>query len=131
MIALDTNVLARVLNCDNAKQTESALSLIERNPCFVAITVMLELEWVMRSSYKLDKKTIAHSFSHLMQINNLHFEHEARLKHALKLHVEGLDFADALHHVLALGCDSFATFDKEFSRQSGSLGLEPAVTLLS
>jgi hypothetical protein len=31
----------------------------------------------------------------------------------------GWDFADALHHALAAGCDDFATFDTTLARRAG------------
>ena len=32
---------------------------------------------------------------------------------------QGWDFADALHHALAAGCDDFATFDTSLARRAG------------
>ena len=32
---------------------------------------------------------------------------------------QGWDFADALHHALASGCDDFATFDTGLARRAG------------
>ena len=42
----------------------------------------------------------------------------------------GLDFADALHHASAHGCERFLTFDERgFARPAGRLKLRPIVML--
>jgi predicted nucleic-acid-binding protein len=49
-VALDTNVLVRLLVNDEAEQ---AAELIDASAAyFVPITVALELEWVLRGAYK-------------------------------------------------------------------------------
>ncbi len=58
MIAVDTNVLARFITNDDAAQAKRARRLIEAGPVFVAKTVLLELEWVPRGAYGLDRSTI-------------------------------------------------------------------------
>ena len=63
MRALDTNVLARffVNDADDAqaaKQRPAAVAaLAERS--FVSVTVLLELEWVMRGFYELPTRDIS------------------------------------------------------------------------
>jgi predicted nucleic-acid-binding protein len=52
MMALDTNVLVRYLTRDEPEEAARAKSLVERGPVFVAKTVMLESEWVLRSAYQ-------------------------------------------------------------------------------
>ena len=53
-VALDTNVLVRLLVNDDPAQAEQAAALIDASAaCFVPITVALELEWVLRGAYKL------------------------------------------------------------------------------
>jgi predicted nucleic-acid-binding protein len=49
-VALDTNVLVRLLVNDDPAQAELAAACIDASVgCFVPITVALELEWVLRS----------------------------------------------------------------------------------
>ena len=63
-IALDTNLLVRLLVNDDPAQAELAAACIDASAgCFVPITVALELEWVLRGAYKLPrdpKRPIAH-----------------------------------------------------------------------
>lgn len=51
MIAVDTNVLVRLLTADDPKQLAAARSLFASDPIWVAKTVLLETGWVLRSLY--------------------------------------------------------------------------------
>ena len=54
MIALDTNVLVRLVTGDDATQAKRAAARIDTGDAFfVSLTVALELEWVLRGAYKL------------------------------------------------------------------------------
>ena len=49
-VALDTNLLVRLLTGDEPEQARRVADLIDTSPaCFVPITVVLELEWVLRA----------------------------------------------------------------------------------
>ncbi len=58
MIAVDTNVLVRLIVRDDDVQARRAPALFEQNEIYVCKTVLLETEWVLRFSYKLDGATI-------------------------------------------------------------------------
>ncbi len=49
MIALDSNVIIRLLVADDAVQGERARKLISENEVLIATTVLLECEWVLRT----------------------------------------------------------------------------------
>ena len=49
MRALDTNVLARALVQDDAEQGRRAQASLSAQPVYVPVTVVLELEWVLRA----------------------------------------------------------------------------------
>lgn len=51
MVAVDTNVVVRLLTNDHAAQAKRAVALFRANPIFVAKSVLLETEWVLRYSY--------------------------------------------------------------------------------
>ena len=56
-VTLDTNVQVRLLVNDDPAQAEQASALIDASAsCFVPITVVLELEWVLRGAYKLPRE---------------------------------------------------------------------------
>ncbi|MDD5242327.1 MAG: type II toxin-antitoxin system VapC family toxin [Sulfuricella sp.] len=123
MIALDTNILVRLLTGDDRQQMEAAIRLIDGNSCFVPLSVVLELEWVLRGAYRVDREKIASLLDRLISGENLHFESEQVLLTAIRRYKNGLDFADALHLSCSEGCDIFYTFDKKFLAHS--VGLKP------
>ena len=128
MIALDTNILARLITNDTPEQARQAQVLIDTaTALFVPASVALELEWVLRGAYQLGKQEIAQSFEALLSIRNLNFERKTDIEAALRLYATGFDFADALHHSGAAGCKSLATFDKAFIKLAERAGLKPPV----
>lgn len=58
MIAIDTNVLVRLLVRDDDVQARRAVALFEQNEIYVCKTVLLETEWVLRFGYELDGAAI-------------------------------------------------------------------------
>jgi predicted nucleic-acid-binding protein len=76
-IALDTNTLARLLTNDDPLQVRPVADLIEASPaCFVPITVVLELEWVLRGAYQLPRASIIRFFRGLIAIRHLHLDQQ-------------------------------------------------------
>jgi predicted nucleic-acid-binding protein len=127
-VALDTNVLVRLLVNDDPAQAEQAAALIDANAaCFVPITVALELEWVLRGAYKLPREAVISAFKGLLAIRHLHLEQEQLVKRALDWHRQGMDFADALHLARSEGCGGLISFDRRLVLLAGQLNLQPAV----
>jgi predicted nucleic-acid-binding protein len=127
-VALDTNVLVRLLVNDDPAQAEQAAALIDANAaCFVPITVALELEWVLRGAYKLPREAVISAFKGLLAIRHLHLEQEQLVKRALDWHRQGMDFADALHLARSEGCGALISFDRRLVLLAGQLNLQPAV----
>lgn len=131
MRAVDTNVLVRALVQDDPAQAARAGALLQSAQVFVPITVVLELEWVLRSRYGFAPKRVAKALAMLTGLGNvaLH-EREAVLAAAQRV-AQGFDFADALHHALSAGCDDFVTLDADLARRAArTRAVAPAVTLL-
>ena len=128
MPALDTNVLVRYLVQDDAAQLAAAKRLISRcvaagATLFVPVTVVLELEWALRSSFGFDKNDVLTTLSNLFSASELTFESERALEVALHLFREcSADFADCLHVALAThaGEQPLWTFDKGAAKVSGA-----------
>ena len=128
MIALDTNILARIATNDTPQQALRAAKLIDsRGALFVPITVSLELEWTLRGPYKMPRAAIVKSFEGFLSVRNLNFERSGDINQALKHYQAGFDFADALHHAGATGCEALATFDKLFEKLASKAVLQPPV----
>ena len=128
MIALDTNILARLVTNDDPVQASQAASLIDTgNALFVPLTVTLELEWVLRGAYSLEKSAIIRSFEGLLSVRNMNFERQSDIQQALQYYHSGFDFADALHHTGTMGCKALATFDQQFKKLASKAKLKPPV----
>jgi len=107
MPTLDTNIWVRYLVNDDPQQHAMAVHCIESlenaEPVFIPLTVALELEWVLRSRYDVDKATIIKTFTQLLETVAVEFESESSMERALSLFDEyTADFADCLHLALAI-----------------------------
>ena len=133
MIALDTNVLARFYVDDpsdpeSRRQREIARQVIERgSPVYVPLSVVLELEWVMRGFYDASPADFCDVVDHLLGMSHVTVERWEAIKDAADLHRKGLDFADALHWRCSGSCESLLSSDKRFVKVARRLGLTPAV----
>ena len=134
MRALDTNVLARffVDDADDvqaAKQRPAAVAALSER-AFVSVTVLLELEWVMRGFYELPTSDISRVFRGLAGMAHVTLEDRGAVLEAVDAFDKGLDFADALHLARSSRASGFATFDQRLARRAKGLGLGPAVEVL-
>jgi predicted nucleic-acid-binding protein len=136
MIALDANILARFYVDDPAdpeaaKQRPIAHRLIaESAQVFVPLTVVLELEWVLRAFYGFAAEDFIRVIKHLLGLPNVSVEQWSRISDALVWHAEGLDFADALHLLASGHCTEFMSFDdRRFARRAHRLGVTPGVVV--
>jgi predicted nucleic-acid-binding protein len=135
MRALDTNVLARffVDDADDAqaeRQRPAAVAaLAERS--FVSVTVLLELEWVMRGFYGLPSKDISRVLRALAGLEHVTLEDRGSVLAALDAFDKGLDFADALHLARSSRASGFATFDRRLAKRAKGLALMPPVETLA
>ena len=130
-VALDTNLLVRLLTNDDPEQARRVADLIDASSaCFVPITVVLELEWVLRGAYQLPREAIIRAFLGLIGIRHLQLEQEQQVLQALEAYGQGLDFADALHLLRSEGCAAMVSFDSAFAAKAGELALTPAVRQL-
>ena len=118
MLAIDTNVVVRYLTGDHPEQSARARKLIESTDAFVATTVLLETEWVLRSVYGFGAERLAGALAAFCGLPRVRL----LVAKALEWMANGLDFADSLHLARAEGCDAFATFDNRFAKAAKALG---------
>ena len=124
MIGLDTNVLVRFLVQDDEPQFDRALQLIKSEvnsgqPVLIALLVVLETEWILRSRYLRSKAEILEIFSDLLDSLDVRVESPGTLDRALSLWKDSAaDFAECLigawHQ--ALGCRATASFDAKAAK---------------
>lgn len=128
-IAIDTNVLVRLLVRDDEAQHAAAQRLVDEaaaaeEPVLIVLGVLLETEWVLRSRYKLDKASIAGALTALLESIDVEVEHPPTVEEALYVWAQhaSADFADCLHAARAahLGRRRFLTFDAGAARLPGA-----------
>jgi len=122
MIAVDTNVLVRLLTGDDPKQAAAARSLFAGGPIWIAKTVLLETGWVLRSLYGFEESAIRDAFTKLLGLKNVHAEDESAVAAALALTAHGIELADAMHLSSRPPGAVFVSFDRSFVRRSTRAG---------
>lgn len=129
MTAVDTNVLVRFLVRDDAKQAARAALLFRRDEIWVAKTVLLETDWVLRSLYGFSPENVIGALRRLAGLATVLLEDELVVARALHWAAEGLDFADALHLASAAKAKRFATFDRKLAKQAKRLAAFETVSI--
>jgi predicted nucleic-acid-binding protein len=119
MIAVDTNVLLRLLTRDDAEQTAAAEALLARHGFHLLPAVLMEAEWVLRSRFRWSRAQVNQMLTALLDTEGVTTREPALTRWALSRHAEGADLADMLHLAEARGCDRFATFDRALAEEAG------------
>ncbi len=125
MIAIDTNVLVRLLVKDSEAEEQSQLArqlLNKHGEVWVCRIELIETVWVLQSTYKFTKEQIILVLEKLMQHSNIYLEDKASLDNALTIFsASNAGFADCLilndakHQQMVLH-----TFDRKLSRLHGA-----------
>jgi len=134
VIALDTNILTRAIvdeaDADaetDAQQRQARALLASGKALFVPVTVMEELEWVLRGVYDLPAQEVAALFEDLLAIDHITVDRASAVRQALDWHRQGVDFSDALHLAQAGLCTAMASFDVRFTKLGAPFGPVPTV----
>src|SRR5580700_11028132 len=114
MVAVDTNVVVRLLTADDPKQAAAARSLFATEPIWIAKTVLLETGWVLRSLYGFDDDAVRDAFVKLLGLKNVHTEDKQLMAAALALTAHGIELADAIHLCSRPPGAAFVSFDRSF-----------------
>jgi predicted nucleic-acid-binding protein len=118
VVAVDTNVLVRLVTSDHPAQAARAVAVFRSGSVFVAKSVLLESEWVLRYSYDLDTEAILRALRGVLGLANVSVEDPAATVTALRLCEQGFEFADALHVASSAPADRFVTFDKRLVKRA-------------
>ncbi len=121
MIGIDTNILLRFFETDDApEQTAAAQAFVrEQGSVFLNPVVLVELVWTLRSTFALDRLTIYSRLARLVSAPEFSFAFHEATERAVSQYGQGAaDFADCLIGELNLefGCDVTMTFDKKASK---------------
>ena len=120
MIAVDTNILVRLVVNDDDAQGGKARALFDaaaerRERVWIADTVLVELAWTLARAYERSREDIAKVMRALAGNATVALESPAALEAAMRDYEGGpADFADCLLCAKAaiVGCDGIATFDR-------------------
>lgn len=119
MIAVDTNVVVRLIVADDDAQVEAALALAARELLHVGIGVLMETDWVLRSRYGFTRRQAHAALANLFLVDFLRFEASEDVRWALARYAEGGEFADFLHIAAARPVGRFATFEHRLAQRAG------------
>ena len=127
MIAVDTNVVVRLIVADDVAQGQRAARLFaQASEIFVAKTVLLETAWVLQSAYGFQRHDVAEALRRLGGLPNVLVEDAEQMAAALDLARSGMDVADALHLAACPGAALFYSFDRRLIRRAQAAGLRVA-----
>lgn len=121
MIAIDTNIVVRFLTRDDELQFQKSLGLFENHDVYIPDTVILESEWVLRYAYDFKPVSISEAFTKLFGLPNIYLSNPILVAQAIQWHIQGLDFADALHLSQSQQYNQFFTFDNKFLKNAKGL----------
>ena len=127
MIAVDTNVLLRLLVNDDAAQAGRARALFDAcaeagESLWIADVVLAETVWALARSYGRERADIVTALRALAGNVTAQLESAACLAEATTLYERGpADFVDCLLAVKARqrGCSALRSFDKNMRRLPG------------
>ena len=116
MLAVDTNVVVRLLVNDDQRQGALARRLFEAGDIFIGVTVLLESAWVLESVYELSAGDAAKVLRGLLGLPNVRVEDAGAVAAALDAVGKGLELADALHLLRSPVDAEFVTFDRALAK---------------
>lgn len=122
MIAIDTNLVIRYVTSDDDAQSRRVREIINGQTVFVPLTVTLEVEWVLRSIYRLSRSDCLEAIRDFAGLPTVILDEAVIVAEALDLCAQGMDFADALHLLKARHCETFVTFDRKFIKAAHAAG---------
>lgn len=124
MIALDTNLLVRLLTNDDPRQAAKVEAWLKGNatpktPAYVDHVVLCELGWVLERSYGYDRAEVHAALAALLEQDHLKVESPGLVRQALMMYANGpADFSDYLLAVRAqaAGYSPVLTLDKKAAK---------------
>ena len=124
MIALNTNLLVRLLTNDDPRQAAKVEAWLRDNatpktPAYFDHVVLCELGWVLERSYGYDRAEVHAALAALLEQDHLKVESPGLVRQALMMYANGpADFSDYLLAVRAqaAGYSPVLTLDKKAAK---------------
>jgi predicted nucleic-acid-binding protein len=117
MRAIDTNIVVRLAARDDQAQLAIAQEIVSAQFLLIP-SVVLEAVWTLNSVYGFSRNRIAEEIGKIVALETALVVSGEAMEWALERFVQGADFADMLHAILAWshGATSFVTFDREVAK---------------
>jgi len=127
VIAVDTNVLIRLLVRDDPGQTALAERLLQEaadagEQCFISDPVLCEVEWVLESSYRAARGDILAAMQELLAGDLFVFEDREVFRQVIARYQESkADLSDCLigAKARAQGARTTYTFERALAKEQG------------
>ena len=127
MIAVDTNVLVRLIVNDDEAQARAVERLFikarrDQTALFVSDVVLCELAWVLTRRYRLSRFDSAEELENLLETELIGVANEGVVSRAASAYRSGKgDFADYLirEQALAAEASEVVTFDRSVKGEAG------------
>ena len=127
MIALDSNIVLRLLTADDEAQYNRALKALSKlydagEDVVVTNIALCETAWVLKRAYKASKQEILKALSEILTIRGIRAMNLSQVNAAIAAYRHGKgDFADylMLHNARADGCRALMTFDRILLQDGG------------
>ena len=118
MKAVDANILARYILGDDPEQARRA-TVVMAQPCYVALTVLLETAWLLSSRYRMDRETLAATLTEVIMLPTVTIDDPELIGWAIERFAAGADFADMIHIVASRQADAFVSLDEKLAQRAG------------
>jgi predicted nucleic-acid-binding protein len=119
MVAIDTNVLVRILVNDDEEQAARAQDLILKHEVWIGRTVLMETCWVLRTTYGQSNNAVAAAIEKALGLPKVFVEDADEVAVALDAARGGVEMADALHMVgIPPTVREFVTFDRRLAKRA-------------
>ena len=119
MIAVDTNIVLRLVLDDDEAQVQAARALMARAPIFVSLGVLLETGWVLQSRYRMHRLEVADALALVVSLDRIVVARRTLALWAIDRYRDGADLADMVHLASAAKVGAFATFDRRIVKDAG------------
>lgn len=120
VLAIDTNVFARIFVEDDEMQSRKAKNFIQNySSVFVSCIVFCEAIWLFKSHFKLDKSQIISIVEKILKTRQFQFEYRDALWHAFhEYQHSAADLTDCIIGAVSklYECDAVVTFDKNAAK---------------
>lgn len=126
MKAVDTNVLVRFLVQDDEAQSKIVNALLaeaelSKQSLFVSSLVVLEMIWVLQSSYQVPREAILLSIDELLSMSALVFQEPSVVRDFIaQAQNNSFDLSDLLigQTAAVVVCETTLTFDKKAAKSA-------------